>query len=533
MRKFAFCLFPFAVALAQHNMATPADEKPVTLMTGLGAWHHPIATQSEEAQKYFDQGLSLLYGFNRYESLRSFRKASELDPKAAMAYWGMAMAQAPYVNMDGDPTYDQKASCASVEAGLKVTGAPEHERAYLQAAATRCPEDKPQAYIDAMKTLAAKYPDDLDAATLYAESIMVPVRWRWYAADGTPAAGMPEAERALEDVMRRWPEHPGANHYYIHAVESSRTPERGIPSAQRLMGVVPEAGHMVHMPAHIWLAVGEYELAATLNERAAELDRRYFEATHVTAGSYAMYYAHNMHFIAYARWMQGKSVEGIRAATALGELVAPMAQSMPEMIDGFYAYAYFGRVRFGSWLGILQLRPPYEKLPLSTAIFRYSRALALMGSGDRAGALREQASFEVTRSTVAADAQWGVNKAPDVLAVTSEVMAARLATSAAESLPHWEKAVALQDGLVYDEPPAFYYPVRESLGGALLRAGKAVEAEKVFREGIRRSPRNGRMLFGLMESLKAQKKMEAADEVQKEFEAAWAKSNIRLKIEDL
>jgi tetratricopeptide (TPR) repeat protein len=529
MRKIAAILFPLAVALAQHDM----PEKPVTLLAGLGAWRHPIATKDPEAQKYFDQGLALLYGFNRYESLRSFRKASELDPQAAMAFWGMAMALGPYVNMDGDPTFDQKASCAAVEAGLKLKAAPERERAYLQAAATRCPEDRPQAYIDAMRALSALYPDDLDAATFFAESLMVPVRWRWYAADGTPAAGMLEAERTLVGVMRRWPQHPGANHYYIHAVESSRTPERGIPSAQRLMAIVPEAGHMVHMPGHIWLATGEYEVAANLNERAAELDRQYFAATNVTAGSYFMYYAHNLHFVAYARWMQGLSVEGIHAADALFALLAPMAPSMPDMVDGFLAYSEFGRVRFGSWLGVLQIRPPNVKLPLTTAIFRYARALALMANGDRAGASREQGSFEVTRSLVPPDAQWGVNKAAGVLAVTSEVMAGRLAASVAESLPHYERAVALQDALVYDEPPAFYFPVRESLGAALLRAGKAAEAEAVFREGIKRSPRNGRMLFGLMESLRAQKKTDAADSVRKEFEASWAKSNIKLNIADM
>jgi tetratricopeptide (TPR) repeat protein len=532
MRKIGLFLFPIVAALAQHQMEAPA-EKPVALLAGLGAWRHPIATKDAEAQKYFDQGLALLYGFNRYESLRSFRKASELDPGAAMAFWGMAMAQGPYINMDGDPTFDQKASCAAVEAGLKLTGAPARERAYLEAAATRCPEERAQAYIDAMRALAARYPDDLDAATLYAESLMVPVRWHWYGADGTAAAGVAEAERALEGVLRRWPEHPGANHYYIHAVESSRTPERGIPSAQRLMGVVPEAGHLVHMPGHIWLAVGDYEMAASVNERAAEVDRQYFAATNVTAGSYGMYYAHNLHFIAYARWMQGRAVDGIRAADALTSVLVPMVQAMPEMVDSFLAIAIFGRVRFGDWLGILQIRPPSDRLPLTTATFRYARALALMGSKDRAGALREQSGFEAVRAKAPADAMWGNNKAAPVLALASEVLAARVAASVAEALPHWERAVALQDALVYDEPPAWYYPVRESWGAALLRAGKAAEAERVFREGLKRSPRNGRMLFGLMESLRGLGKTEASEWVRKEFEANWAKADVTLRIDEM
>lgn len=231
-------------------------EKPVTLYKGLGTWHHFISTKSPEAQEFFDQGLSLFYSFNRYEALRSFRKASELDPSAAMTFWGMAIAQGPYVNMDGDPSFDQKQACTAVEAGSKLRNAPENERAYLKAAASWCPEYRPDAYIDAARQLAKTYPDDLDAQTLYADSLMIRSRWHWYDANGTPAPGMNEAETVLQDVIRRWPQHPGANHLYIHAVESSPSPERAIASAQRLMGIVPWAGHMVHMPGHIWLVLG-------------------------------------------------------------------------------------------------------------------------------------------------------------------------------------------------------------------------------------------------------------------------------------
>ncbi len=253
-----------SVGILLATMIAAAQEKPVVLYQGLGAWRHPIATKSADAQKYFDQGLALLYGFNRYEALRSFRKASELDPAAVMPYWGMAAAQGPYVNMDGDPSFDLKAACAAVDSSRKKSGAaPERERGYLEAVAAWCPEFRPAEYIRAMKALAEKWPDDLDAQTLYAESLMIPTRWKWYSADGHPAEGMPEAERALESVLRRWPEHPGANHYYIHAVESSPTPERAIPSSQRLMGIVPWAGHLVHMPAHIWLALGNTERPRT------------------------------------------------------------------------------------------------------------------------------------------------------------------------------------------------------------------------------------------------------------------------------
>ena len=190
-----------------------------------------------------------------------------------MAYWGMAMAQGPYINMDGDAELNMKASCAAVAEGLKLTGVSDREQAYLHAVSTRCPAYRSQPYADAMRDLSQRWPDDLDALTLYAESLLVPVRWHWYAADGTPAAGVLAAERALEEVMRRWPDHPGANHLYIHAVESSPTPARAIPSAQRLMGIMPWAGHMVHMPAHIWLVTGDYEMAASVNDRAVAVTK--------------------------------------------------------------------------------------------------------------------------------------------------------------------------------------------------------------------------------------------------------------------
>ena len=531
MSKLVLSLVPLTLAFAQHHVAPP--EKPVALYPGLGAWKHSISTTSPEAQRYFDQGLALMYGFNRYESLRSFRKASELDPQSAMAWWGIAMALGPYINMDLDPGYDIKASCAAVESGLKLTHAPERERAYLQAVAKRCPDYQPQAYIDAMKALSARYPDDLDAATLHAESLMLPVRWHWYNSEGRAAPGVAEAERALEEVLRRWPDHPGANHFYIHAVESSAAPERAIPSAQRLMGIVPQAGHMVHMPGHIWLVVGDYEMAAAVNERAAEVDRQYFAATSVTAGSYAMYYAHNLQFVAYARWMQGRKADGLAAADNLAKVIAPMAAEMPDMADAFAAFPMFGRIRFGEWQAILKVPQPGARMPITTAIWRYSRALAMAGLKDRAGAAREQEAFAAARAKVPADAMWGNNKIGPVLDLAAEILAARIAPSLQEALRHWERSVALQDSLVYDEPPAWYYPVRESLGGALLRAGKSTDAEKVFRAGMKKSPRNGRLLFGLVESLRAQGKNEDADQVRKELDAAWAKADIKLKIEEM
>jgi tetratricopeptide (TPR) repeat protein len=381
-----------------------------------------------------------------------------------------------------------------------------------------------------MRALAERWPDDLDAVTLYADAIMIRSRWKWYDKAGQPAPGMPDAERALESVLRRWPDHPGANHLYIHAVESSPTPERAIASSQRLMGLTPSEGHMVHMPGHIWLVLGDWELAAGVNERAAEVDRQYFATTGVTEGSYPMYYWHNLHFIAYARWMQGNRAAALKAADTLSQAMAPMTAAMPEMMDSFYWIPKFALLRFGEWDAILKEPKPKESQKSSTALWHYSRATAYAARKDTAAAGREREAFEGARKQVPADAVFSQNKSADVLALASELLGARMGDNAVARL---RRAVELQDAFVYDEPPAWYYPVRETLGAELLRANQAAEAERVFREGVRRSPRNGRLLFGLMESLKRQNKDEEAAMVEKEFTAAWSKADGKLRIEDL
>lgn len=527
--RIALSLWIGGLALAQHHTAPPA-EKPVALLAGLGTWRHPIATSNPEAQKFFDQGLTLLYGFNRYEAWRSFRKASELDPQAAMPWWGMAMARGPHINMDMDGDVDTKASCEAATGGLRLTGAPAVERAYLESVAIRCQE--PQGYIAAMRRLAASYPDDPDAAVAYAESLLVPTRWHWYASDGTAAQGVAEAERVLERVMRRFPDHPGANHFYIHAVESSPTPERAIASAQRLMGVVPAAGHLVHMPGHIWMVLGDYQTVADVNERAAELDRRYLAETGVQS-VYIGYYVHNLDFLLAARLMQGHTEDAVRASEALRAAMMPMVDMMPEMLDPFVELPLLTRVRFNLWDEVLQAPAPDAKFPAATAMYHYSRATAFAARGERAHALKERDAFEAARKKMPADRAWGNNTAASLLELAGEVVAARVAESPADAVPHWKRAATIQDGLVYDEPPDWYYPVRESLGGALLRAGRAAEAEAAFREGLRRAPRDGRMLFGLRESLKAQKKSDAAAWVEQEFEAAWRGMDVNLRVEDL
>jgi hypothetical protein len=336
-----------ATSAAQHSHHDA--ERPVYLLPGLGIWKHPIATKSPEAQKYFDQGLVLLYGFNRPEASRSFKRALELDPGAGMAQWGVSTALGPYLNMDMDPGLDVKGSCAAAQAGLKMTGIATQDRDWLTAAAARCPDySDPAKYLEAMRRLATRYPDDPDAQTWFAESLLLPVRWKWYSNDGKPANGVPEAERVLEGVLRRYPDHPGANHLYVHAVESSPTPERGVASAQRLMGIVPAAGHIVHMPGHIWLALGDYNTTIDVNERAAQVDREYFARTG-TMSVYYMYYLHNLQFIVYTRSMQGRAAETRKAVAQMVDA----AKSMPDFADFVGFTVSVMQIRIGDWDALL------------------------------------------------------------------------------------------------------------------------------------------------------------------------------------
>jgi tetratricopeptide (TPR) repeat protein len=516
----------------QHDHTAPSTPSPVPLYTGLGTWRHPIATRSELAQKYFDQGLVLMYGFNRREAFRSFQRAAELDPGAGMAYWGMSSALGPYVNMDLDSDYQIKESCAAAGNGLALADLSKTDRAWLEAAQTRCPDfADPNPYIKAMRNLALAHPDDPDAQTLYAEALMIRTRWRWYE-HRQPVKGVAEAEQILEAVLRRFPYHPGANHLYIHAVESSPTPERGIPSAQRLMGIVPAAGHMVHMPGHIWLAIGDFDNAVTVNEHAAQVDREYF-AKAGTDSAYYMYYLHNLSFIVYCRAMQGRVSETSAAIQQMNEAATPLLRAMPEMAGVFQFLAAGAELRNQQWDAILAAAHPDMKSHMDLSLWHLSRALAYAWKGQRELATREQAQFEAERKLTDRNLPWGSNKLGDVMDLAAVVLEARVCMSPAEAIEKLRQAVSMQDALAYDEPPDWFYPVRESLGARLLRNGDAVEAESVFREGLARSPNNGRMLFGLVESLKAQRKAEAAAWVEREFAVAWKAADLKLKIEDL
>jgi tetratricopeptide (TPR) repeat protein len=521
----------------------PRAARPATLVRGLGDLHHPIATASPEAQRFFDQGLRFVYAFNHDEAVRSFTRAAELDPKAPMPMWGVALALGPNINLDVDPAREQEAY-AAVQKARVLAAARAEERAYVDALALRYSDDPganlkslAATYAGAMRDLAARYPDDLDAATLFAESMMDLRPWQLWSADGRPAEGTEEIVATLERVLQRDPHHLGANHYYVHAVEASPHPERALPSAARLATLAPAAGHVVHMPAHVYMRTGDYVAASRANAAAAEADRAYLRNADPTGVYPLLYYSHNLQFLAASRAMAGESKEAERAAAAV---VANISRVPPEgalvpMLDYFAPTPYFVALRFQRWDALARMPAPDPRLPATTALWHFTRAVAFSARGDRVRALAERDAFDGARALIPGDALLNLNRTDDILGVARATLDARLAAADDDgeaAIGAWRVAVERADALAYDEPPAWYCPVRESLGAALHAAGRPAEAEAVFREDLRRHPRNPRALFGLREALRAQGKVVAADTVDREFRAAWTAADVPLTLRD-
>jgi tetratricopeptide (TPR) repeat protein len=525
-----------------EGMHAPSVEQPATLMKGLGSYHRPVSTTNAEAQKFFDQGLTFVYAFNHEEAVRSFKRAAELDPQMVMAYWGIALALGPNINLDVDPERE-KAAYEAVQKALSLSAsAPENERAYINALAKRYSID-PQAdlkklavdYKNAMGELVRQYPDDLDAATLYAESAMDLRPWQLWTKDGKPAEGTEEIVATLESVLKRNPNHIGAIHYYIHAVEASPNPGRALGYLQKLPAQVPAAGHLVHMPAHILMRTGDYEGAARSNVEAAAADESFFKLTG-TRGIYpVMYYNHNVHFLAIAYSMAGRYADAMKAARQLESNVSPHVKEMP-MLEGFMTTSPLMLVRFRRWDDILKSPLAEASMPATATVQHFARGMAYAATGKIENASSEIKAFNEARKLIPAEASFGLNSAASILQIAENVLGAKIAVKRHDNKTAIEllrKAVEIEDGLAYDEPPAWFLPVRESLGGVLFMNGDYTEAEKVFRADLERNPRSGRSLFGLLESLKAQKKKRDAALVQKEFESAWKSADTKLKIEEL
>jgi tetratricopeptide (TPR) repeat protein len=513
-------------------------------LTAVGRHHHPIQTKNREAQDYFDQGITLIYGFNHEEAARSFQRAAELEPASPMPLWGVALAVGPNYNMEVDPEHEKLAWDTIRRAQKLAVEAPQIEKDYVAALAARYSGEKnpvysqlAQNYAAAMKVLSRKYPDDLDAATLYAESLMDLSPWNLWSNDGKPGANTLEIVAVLEGVLARDPLHPGANHYYIHAVEASPNPEHALPSARRLETMVPTAGHLVHMSGHIYERTGDFDHAAASNVEAIKADEAYAMATNQQGSMYdLMYRSHNEHFLTMAACMQGNYAKAKATVQNMDARLLPHAKTMP-MLDVFLMSSYWVEARFGRWQEILARPEPMKELPGTHATWRYSRAIALASTGKLSDAQKERDLLVTEVAAMPPEAMIGPrNKASDAMRVGIAVAEARIAAAKGEkekAIERWQEAVKLQDSLAYNEPADWFYPVRESLGAALLSAGKAAEAEQVFRQDLRENPRNPRSLFGLQETLKSQGKSADSAWVAGQFEKAWKDADSKLSLDAL
>jgi tetratricopeptide (TPR) repeat protein len=525
-----------APSSATESTAAPAPPKHhsdrVPLYTNLGSHHKRISTKVPAAQQYFDQGFRLVYGFNHAEAIRSFTRAAELDPSCAMCYWGIALAYGPHVNAPMDATSGVAAYAAVQKALSLQSHATAPERAYIEALAQRYEADPPadrtrldRVYSSAMGDIAKTHPKDLDAATLYAESLMDLRPWNYWRPDGTPHPGTNEIVHQLERVLTRNPNHPGACHYYIHAVEAVN-PKAAVPCAERLARLMPGEGHMVHMPAHIYIRVGRWNDAIKANQHAIHSDEVFIEGQH-PAGVYPLaYYPHNIHFLAFASTMAGRSAQAIEAANTLTSKVNLDAARQVGMLQEMLPYHALTLTTFGKWDEVLALPLPPADIRFSHAMAQYARGVAHAAKAEWAEA---QAALDIITASDAATPEGAEGKT--ALSIAVHALSGETATRRGDldmGITHFREAAKIEDAGLYFEPPKWYYPVRHSLGAALLKAGQHAEAEKVYREDLRRFPENGWSLFGLAQVLRAQGKKKEADAAEARFSRAWAGTDVTL-----
>jgi tetratricopeptide (TPR) repeat protein len=529
---------------AAGGSETTATAPPaIALMDNLGDHRHPITTDSETAQAYFDQGLNLAFGFNHLLAMQSFQAALEHDPECAMCYWGIAWVLGPNINAAMDPAAMPQAWEAVQQAQALAADATPAEQAYIEALAARYSDDSSAervtldvAFADAMRDMAAEYPDDMDAATIFAEALMDLTPWNFWTKEGEQTEYTAEIVDTLERVLAANPDHPGANHYYIHAVEASRDPGRALDRARRLEDLVPGAGHLRHMPAHIYWRTGMYADAARVNEHAIHTDEMTVGGTpdDPTHGFYALaYYPHNIHFLFAANQMRGNSAGAVEAARYLVDQIPEDVYKELPILEDFRPMAIYALVRFGKWDEIMAEPMPAEHLPLTTGMWHYARGLAQLRQGDANAARDELAQLEeiAARPEMASMALPSFATAGQILNIAAGILGGEIAASEGAydaAVVQLEEAVAIQDSLPYIEPPAWYYPVRQTLGAVLLEAGRAEEAEEVYRKDLEQYPENGWSLFGLMQSLEAQGKTDEANEVKEQFEAAWESADVEL-----
>ncbi|HNO34367.1 MAG TPA: hypothetical protein PKK30_08655 [Nitrospira sp.] len=507
-----------------------------TLFDNLGTLHHEITTTSELAQKYFDQGLRLVYAFNHEEAITAFTEASRLDPDAPMPYWGVALSLGPNINSAMDAKAETRAADAIHKAAARLVMATPRERAYVEALATRYSSKKSssrkgrdEAYAKAMRRLASEFPDDVDAAVLFAESMMVLRPWDYWRADGRPQPGTEDIVATLGAALGRDPNHPGACHYYIHAVEASQEPQRGLPCAQRLPSLMPGAGHLVHMPAHIYMRVGRYRDASERNVHAATVDREYL-LHHPLEGNYATgYYAHNLHFLNASLAMEGRSVEAAQVARdLLGKISVDEIAKEPSL-EWYAPTLLLTMARFGQWGELIRQPPPPKELRFTTGLWHYVRGLAFAATTRFGSAEGELLNLRKSLKALARVKTTEGKLSRTLLKVAERVLVGEMAARRGEyeaGIQALREALQLETALPYSEPPFWFQPVRHNLGAVLLLAGRPGDAESVYREDLRLNPENGWALHGLVHSLQAQRKDAAQEEAR--LRTAWAQADIAL-----
>jgi tetratricopeptide (TPR) repeat protein len=515
---------------AEAGTANQTEAPP--LFDNLGSLHHPITTTSEQAQQYFDQGLRFVYAFNHEEAIRSFEAAAQQDPQAAMPYWGIALALGPNINSAMEKKDEHRAIEMVQKARRLADRATPVEQAYIDALVARYVGRKgikrkglDEAYAKAMRSVAKRFSEDADAATLFAEALMDLRPWDLWKPDGRPQPGTEEIVATLEAALAMSPDHPGACHYYLHAVEASSQLERALPCADRLPGLMPGAGHLVHMPAHIYMRLGKYHEAVERNQQAVDIDQQYLAGRNQT-GEYADgYYTHNLHFLWASLAMEGRNVEAMNAARDLTETITTEEARKDRWKELYLATPIFSMIRFGRWEELLREPPPPKELRFMDGMWRLGRGLALVATGRLPGAEGEHVILAGLTKQIRRDRTTEEKTERALLKIAERVLTGELAAHRQrydDAIRLFEEAIKMEEALPFSEPPLWPLSVRHHLGAVLLLAGRPSAAEAVYHADLLHHPDNGWALTGLIQSLRAQQKDDQAAEAEDRFKKAWA-----------
>jgi tetratricopeptide (TPR) repeat protein len=525
---------------APPDAAPPAPGMPLApRLQNLGTHTFAVSTNVERAQQFMNQGLNLVFGFNHAEASRAFAEAARLDPSLAMAYWGQALALGPNINAPMDPADEPKALALAQKAVAMKASATPRERAYIDAVATRYTgraEDRAvadRAFANAMKRVVEAFPDDLDAHTLYAEALMDLRPWNYWTRDGVAYPETGPVRASLETVLAANPNHPGALHLWIHLWEPTDTPERAEGEADRLLMLMPGAGHIVHMPAHIYQRVGRHADVIRSNQMAAQADEEYLAQCRAQGLYPLAYYPHNLHFIWMGASASGRRALALESAQKLAGVIPEEVLSSVPILQGFLVVPYYAMVRFGEWERILADPGPRHQTPFTRGVWHFARAMALAATNQLDAAEREREALAALVADPALKGQttFSTNTGYAILRIAPEVVAGEIAARHQQwdtAILHLDRAVRYEDGLNYQEPPDWHAPVRQNLAAVLMAAGRADEAEAVYWEDLKKNPENGWSLFGLFQALQAQGKNDEAAQIEVRFEKAWRDADFKL-----